>query len=272
VKISRRVYHFVSLSISLLVLLICIATIAAVWNFQGKIASAAVTMLGAMDESAQALRDGIFRVEMGLGKLETSIGTIEEATAQLAQNVSDKGLVLTLLSPTKEQELTSAVESIQENFIAIQAFLDAALGLAQAIDNLPFVDSPGKGLAAIEGLQNGMNEIAVQTEKVKADIGQLRSQTTASVSKVTTETNRLNDQIMRFHTDLTLADAELKTIQVQSRQLQESLPRFLLLSAWVVTLIALWVGYSQLVMINSSANHLQNISSPETTGESSESE
>jgi hypothetical protein len=252
VNFLRRVRPILTIGVSVLVLLICVGAIASAWIVGGKIAFAAVTMLGAVDKSAQAMRNGVDRVDTGLARLGDSIGTVQEAAEQLAQNVSDKGIILILLPPTREQELTTALQSVQRDFIAIQNLLDATSEMLQALDSIPFVDTPGKGLAKIQALQEGMDELSTQVEVLKADIGEFRSGVAADVSRITTATTRLTNRLEGIRSELVLVDSDLNAIQVQSRRLQELSPILLLLNSIFVTLIALWVGYSQVVMIDRS--------------------
>ena len=271
----RRVQPILAIGVSVLVILICVGAIASVWIVGGKIASAAVTVLGAVDESAQAMRNGVNRVDTGLARLGDSIGTVEEASEQLAQNVSDKGLLLILLPPTREQELTTALQSVQRDFIAIQDLLEATSGMLQALDSIPFVDTPGKGLATIQALQEGMDEISTQVEVLKIDIGEFRSGVAANISRITNATTRLSNQLDGIRSELALADSDLNAIQVQSRRLQKLSPILMVLNSIFVALMALWVGYSQVVMIERSMkhyretrNHAANVGADET-GESS---
>ena len=271
----RRVQPILAIGVSVLVILICVGAIASVWIVGGKIASAAVTVLGAVDKSAQAMRNGVDRVDTGLARLGDSIGTVEEASEQLAQNVSDKGLLLILLPPTREQELTTALQSVQRDFIAIQDLLEATSGMLQALDSIPFVDTPGKGLATIQALQEGMDEVSTQVEVLMTDIGEFRSGVAANISRITAATTRLNNQLDGIRSELALADSDLNAIQVQSRRLQKLSPILMVLNSIFVALIALWVGYSQVVMIERSMkhyretrNHAANVGADET-GESS---
>ena len=71
---------------------------------------------------------------------------------------------------------------------------------------------------------------------------------------------------------MAIVDTELNDIQDQSIKLQELMPKIILSSAIVVTLLALWIGYSQIVMINrvirrpKTSSGLKETSNPEVSG------
>ena len=248
-RISPRIRLISMISISSLVLLICLAAVVQIWLVKGKVTDASIKMLQAMDESASMVSNIATRVDTGLAKIADISGKIESASSQLEQNVDDRGVVLTLLPETREQELTAAVISVQEDFAAIRELLKAVNETIQAFNRLPFVELPEKGLAAIETLESRIDQLTVLVDGVKADIQAFRSETAGRISKITTAASDLNMQLANIRSNLQLVDSELKSIQVQSRELQELLPTLLTSIAIMVTLLAVWVGYSQMVII-----------------------
>ncbi len=258
-KFLRRVQPILAIGVSVLVILICVAIVIGIWVLQGKITSVAVTMLTGVDKSAQVMRNGVLRVDTGLVNLGDSVSIVEKASEQLAQNISDKGLLLLLLPPAQEQELTTAVQSVQQDFTAIQELLDATGEMLQTLDSIPFIETSGKSLAAVEALQNGMNEITAQVEQLKTGIAEFRSGVTENILRITNVTTSLNHQLDGLRSDLALVDTELNNVQVQARKLQRLFPTLLLLNSLFVTLIAGWIVYSQVVMIDRSTKHYREI-------------
>jgi hypothetical protein len=256
-KIIIRIQPYLVISLCVLVLLICAAGITGFWIFERAASSAAVQMLGAIDRSAQIMRNGVGGVDTGLVSLEESVSSVETASAQLSQNVNDKGVLLTLLPTTKEQELTTAAQSVRDNFVAIWDFLEATKEMVQAINGLPLVELPGNSLATIETIQERMGRMVIQVEQLNAEISLFRSQAAASISRITELTTSLNSLLAGMRADLAQVDTELNAIQVQSRELQELLPIILLSSAIAVTLVAIWIGYSQIVMITRALSHIR---------------
>lgn len=269
-KIIIRIRPYLVISFCVLVLLICATGVTGFWIFERAASSAAVQMLDAIDRSAQIMRNGVAGVDTGLVTLGESVSSVETASAQLSQNVNDKGLLLTLLPTTKEQELTSAAQSVRDNFVAIWDFLEATKEMVQAINGLPLVELPGNSLATIETIQERMGRMVVQVEELTAEISEFRSQTAARISRITELTTSLNSLLAGMRADLAQVDAELNTIQVQSRELQELLPIILLSTGIAVTLVAIWIGYSQIVMITRALSHIRENSASQAALEAGE--
>ncbi len=196
-KTVNRLRPILVIALSVLVLLICVAGIAGIWVVEGAASSAAVQMLQAVDNVTQIMRDGVTSVDTGLETLGESVSTVEAASTQLSQNFSDKGLVLTLLPTTKEQELTAAVQSVRDDFAAIRDFLNATKEMVQAINRLPFINLPGDDLASIEALQDRMNRMTTGVKDLKTRIGEFRSQAAANISQITEAITNLNNLLAR---------------------------------------------------------------------------
>lgn len=256
-KFLKRIQPFFVIGVSALVLLVCTAGIAGFWVVESAASSSAVQMLLTVDHVAQVMRNGIISVDTSLKTLEETVSSIEAASAQLSQNVSDKGLLLTLLPSTKEQELTIAAQSVRDDFASIRDLLKATYELVYAVDNLPFISIPDNALTSIETIQEGMVRMAVMVGEMKASIDEFRSQTAANLSKIAESGTNLNNLLTGMRADLAQVDAELNTIQVQSEHLQKTLPIILISSAIAATLMAIWIGYSQVVMIKRAVAHIR---------------
>lgn len=248
-RISPRIRLNSMISISSFVLLICLATVVQIWLVKGKVADTSIQILQVMDDSASVVSNIATKVDTGLAKIEDVSSKIESATSQLAQNVDEHGVVLTLLPEAREQELTAAVTSVQEDFAAIRELLKAVNEAVQAINRLPFIELPGKGLAAIETMESGIEQLTVLVDGLKADIHAFRSGTAGRITKITETVSDLNMQLVNIRSNLQLVNSELENIQVQSRELQILLPSLLNSIAVMVTLLAAWVVYSQIVII-----------------------
>ena len=200
----------------MLVVLICIGASVAICILEGTISSAAVQLLDAADKAAQIKRDGIAIMDTGIVKLEESVRTVEDASAQLSQNINDKGVVLVLLPTTLEQELTLAAQSVRDDFAAIRDSLYATQETVQAINRLPFIDLPD--LTLVEQLQTNVATMNTQVEELKTGIGEFRSQQATTILKITEATTNLNDQLAGLRSDLATTDQELGSFQNNARR------------------------------------------------------
>lgn len=266
-KLSPRFRLIFVITLSTFVLIVSAATLAVVWVVQGKISATAVAMLRGFDQSAQVLRNGVARIDTGLVKLEETTGKIEIASTQLAQSVSDRGVALTLLPETLEQEITTSVNSVQEIFSTIEDLLQAIYDTMRAIDNLPFIEAPAKGLDAVNKLQGEIEQLVALADGLRANIRAFRLSAATGVTRITTTASNLNSQVLDTRVELSLIGEDLERIQVQSRHYQKQLPVLLIFFAVLITFVTAWVGYTQIMMITRAVGSYRLIKSNEPVKE-----
>lgn len=124
-KILQRIWHIIVISLSVLVIVLCIGGIVGIWVLEAPVSSATVQILSAVEISAQTLRDGIASVDATIVKLEKPTIVLEASSELLSHIIEDKGLLLTILPTTKEQELTTAAQSVQEKLASTSDFMDS---------------------------------------------------------------------------------------------------------------------------------------------------
>ena len=249
-----RVKSFLSKTISVLVILISLALVIVVWIFQDDVSSSAVTVFAEVDNIAQVMRSGIARVEPELLTLGDLIHQVETASEEIAQNVSDEGVVLRLLPQSVSDGLASATTSLRDNFVAVYDLLEATSDILLALDKMPFVNLPEKSLSTITTLQESMDEISGQVDTLQNNIVDLRSAVGARISQVSDTAAFLGEETDQFRSDLIQIDSDLDTIQVQVRKYQRVTPPLILTIAITFTFLSCWVVYSQVVIFLRSTN------------------
>jgi len=249
---SSRVQPILYKTISVLVILVNLALITFVWIVQDDVSSSAVAIFVEVDNVTQVLRNGIDRVEPEIRNLRRLIGQVETASEEISQNVSEEGIILRLLPETVVESLTSSSQSLQENFIAVYELLGATSDILLALDKMPFVEIPARGLSTIATLQENMEEIAGQVETLVDNVNDGRSEAGARISTVTDAAVFLGAEADQFHADLIQINTDLESIQISVRRYQR-LTRPVVLSAVIIfSLFSGWIMYSQVVMISGS--------------------
>jgi len=256
-KIFQRIWPIFAIILSALVIVLCIGGIVGIWILEEPVSSATVQILHAVEISAQTLRDGIASVDATIVKLEKPIIVLEASSELLSHIIEDKGLLLTILPTTKEQELTTAAQSVQEKLASTYDFMDSIKEMVQAVNALPFIDLQADGLASVKTLRGQIDGMMTFVGDLKTGIGEIRSQASDNISKITEAAADLSNLLAELRSDLAIVDTELTGIQDQAIRLQELMPKIILSSAIVMTLLMLWIGYTQIVMIDRVINRPQ---------------
>lgn len=258
-RTSNHLRSILSRAISVLVILLNLALLIFAWIIQDDVSSSAVAIFTEVDNIAQAMRGGIALIDPPIGNLRELAGQVESASEEIAQNVSEEGIISHLLPQTVVEGLTSSSQSLLENFTAVYDLLAATSDVLLALDSIPFVDIPEEGLSTIATLQGRMEEIANQVESLKNTIGDVRTEAGARISQVTNAAAFLGAKADQFHSDLRQIDMDLDGIQISVRKYQRLAPPVILSFVIILSLLSSWVVYSQMVMISRSTirNHAQ---------------
>jgi hypothetical protein len=246
---NNRVQSILYKTISILVILLNLALVMFVWIVQDDVSSSAVAVFTEVDNVAQVIRNGIARVEPEIRNLRRLIGEVETASEGIAQNVSEEGIILRLLPETVVDSLTASSHSLRDNFIAVYELLEATSDILLALDKIPFVEIPARGLTTVATLQENMEDIAGLVESLKDNIIDVRAETGARISQVTDAAAFLGAKADQFHADLLQIDTDLDTIQISVRKYQRLTPPVVLSSVIILSLLSGWVVYSQVAVI-----------------------
>ena len=248
-KPSSRIFAGLTVFLCAIVLLISVAGVIGTWVGGRAVSDAAVQLLDGVDKAAGAARTMIAQVNTEVGQVRDQVTTVKTATDQLSQNVSDKGLVLTLIPPETDSELLTSVRKVAESVANIRGAVTSAIDLYRAMNKLPFVSLPqpdpeswGKVGDLVTTLQTGVQDLT-------AAITEFRSAASGTVSRVTDGISRVEGGLSNVETTLNSVDTQLAAAQARAAQLSQTIPTALTVAMILITLLALWVAYTQIVVM-----------------------
>ncbi len=254
-RTSSRLRSILSKAISILVILLNLALLIFAWLLQDDLSSSAIVIFAEVDNIAQTMRGGIAVIEPPLGNLRELVGQVEAASEEIARNVSEEGILTRLLPQSAADSLTASSQSLRDNFTTVYDLLQATSDMLLALDNIPFVDIPEKGLSTIAALQGSLEALSDQVETLKGAISDVRSETGARISQVTDAAAFLGSTADQFQSDLNQIDMDLDAIQISVRNYQRLSSPVVLTSAIIFSLLSGWVVYSQVRIIYQSGRH-----------------
>jgi len=238
--------------VSGLVLLLALAGIIGAWNLRGTAIQVSTGILEGVDQLAQVGRNNITRLDTRLSQLETTVGEIESAVDQVGQNVEDKGLVMTLLPPEKEQQLENTAQQISDGLAAVKDTIEAVRDIKQAIDRIPFVNLPELDPAKVAATEESIDSLHGGVTELKNDVRQFREGSAAKVSKISTAAENVGNRLTTSRERLAEIDNRLATLQSSTAQLEQTIHVYINTIVIVLTLALAWVIYAMVVLIRQS--------------------
>lgn len=193
---KKILYGFV-IALSGFILLLCLAGIIGVWVVERPLSDAAVATLKVVENSTALIRQSGSRVDSTLNVLQSKTAEIADASQQLSQNVSDKGLVMVLLPEAQEQKLIETLSSVQDTYNGVRESITQGLDLYRSINRIPFVSLPGLSDDQLEKIDSSMAQTETLVETLRSQMADFRSGVATKIDKVIEAVNLLNNEITK---------------------------------------------------------------------------
>jgi len=244
-KTGKRIWYGIAIFLSGLILLLSVLGIAGVWITERALAKTVVQVLDSVGKVTETLRQATQGVDQKLERLQSASSFISTVSGKLSQNVNDQGLLLLLLPEEEEQNLVSLTSSVNESVSTLRDVLTAGLSIYRTIDQLPFISLPAPSQEQVDKVQSSVGEIQSSVENVRTEVVAFRSGISGRITNVQTGADLLTSKVGQSRDRLTDLDARLVIIQESLVQWQKTAQTILLLVSFLVTLILMWVIYSQ---------------------------
>jgi len=248
-RTARRIWAVAAIVISVLVLLTAAAGIAGTWISRQKAIEANDSLMGVVDRLAGTGRQGADRLGEGVGEINNLVAEMETAVDKVADNVSDKGVIMTLLPPEKEEKIVAKAEEIGDTLDSLVSAVKSAMDLYKTVDAIPFVDLPQPSETEVQTLEENVQEIQDSVEQLAGDIQDFREGTAAKVSKISQAAGDISSRLEKTSQNLSELDGKLADLQTQAEEWKARFRIYTAASAVVVSLMLAWIIYAMVVLI-----------------------
>ncbi|MFN2160362.1 MAG: hypothetical protein ACK2U3_13760 [Anaerolineales bacterium] len=248
-SVGRRIWAIAAIVISILVLLLAATATVGVWYGRGIAIEANDTLMDGVYDLSSAGRKGAQRLNERVDEIQGVVSEIESAVDEIAQDVSNKGLILTLLPPEKEQKIIDTADSIAETLDTIRTAIETALDLYRAVNDIPFINMPKPDEKKVQTLSEDILEIQDSVDQLAADIQEFRDGAASAVSKVSAAAGEVNDRLKQTSLDLSNLDSELAEMQTRASNWKIRFRTITAVTALVLTVIFIWSIYGMVVLI-----------------------
>ena len=251
-KVWRRIWAITSIVLSVIALLLSVTAIVGTWIGRGAAIDVSHGVLGGIDGLAQVGRNGVSRVDAGVGEIRGVVITVEEAVDQISKNVEDKGLIKTLLPEEKEQELEASAQKIGQVFADIRGVFVSVIEFKQALDKIPFVSTPSLSKERVAALEEDINSVRSGVDELKDNVRQFREDAADEINKVSEAASNVDGRLGEAQDDLAEIDDQLADLQTGIDTLKRRLANLLTVVAVVLTLLFGWIAYALVRLIQQS--------------------
>jgi ABC-type transporter Mla subunit MlaD len=281
---GRKIWYGVVIALSAAVILMSAAGILGTWAVGRALSDATVQLLVAVERAAGRAETLAGNVERGLADIQDLTTQVSNVTQQIGENVTDKGLVLTLLPEDRERMLVEKVQSVVDTLTAIRGAVNSAFEMYQAVDRLPFISLPKPATETVDKLEQAANDLQAMVNELAQSVRDFRAGVAGALNRVTTLADRIGTVLEQTRQNLTDAQLLLRALQQRSADLQQKVPIYFTILSVVLSLFFIFLLYTQVEVIRLFVGRWRGLNAPaalaaeastaealppETTGEAS---
>jgi uncharacterized phage infection (PIP) family protein YhgE len=219
------------------------------WFGRGVAINVNDSLMEAVDRLAGAGRQGVTQLSDGVDEIRVLVGEVESAVDEVSQNITDKGLVMTLLPQEKEEKILNTAENVGETLDSIASAVETAFDLYKAIDDIPLVDMPKPEEAKVQTLNENVAEIQDNVDQFATDVQQFRDDAASKVDEISERIGEINNQLETTSQSLSALDSELADLQTRANDWQGRFRTISAMASLFVTLLLIWIIYAMVNLI-----------------------
>jgi hypothetical protein len=239
-------------------------------RLERQVDTVALQQLEVLDRALAATLDGLITAKTSLAQAAEAVDTLEGIMADVGDAINDTAPVIQVTAELLNEQLPSTIEATQEALTSVATsakLVDDMLGMISAIPLLG-ADRYSPDVPLSQGFQDvsdgldGVPELFLTAgEGLSGGIGNLQDveQGFAAMGKTIGETTTSLDSAQTVLEDYEQVVGDL---QGTLSYVEESLPEWLRVIRWSLTLVLIWLGVAQLGLITQGWELLRRSSAP----------
>lgn len=246
---GQRVWLWSAVVISVIVLALSAIGIIGTWIVRGAAIDLNNSLMDGVSQIASTGSATAEKVKSRVNEVNTNIAEIESAVNDVSQNIADKGVLLTVLPPEKEENLVSKVTQIRETAETITSAVSAALDLYKSINAIPFVSLPKPEEGVVQEIQTGVQDMQTSVQELTDSIHEFRDNASARVDRVANAVGNAKDRLQKTEDNLDRLSSELTTLQTSAQNFKSTFATLMTVLTLIITLFLAWVIYGMVILI-----------------------
>lgn len=248
-SMGQKVWAWTAVVVSVIVLILAAAGVIGVWVGRGIAIDLNNGVMDGVIKLAGVGEEASNRLSTGIGELRSGVGEVENAVDKVSQNVSDKGVILTLLPPEREQNLVSKADKVAETVKSITSSIGAARDLYASINSIPFVSLPKPKDETVQALESGISDLQNDVDQLASSIKDFREGAAAEVSQISSAAGDVKTRLQKGEDNLSKLGGELDTLQTEAEAFKGKFSTMVTIFTIVVTLMLAWIIYAMVILI-----------------------
>lgn len=252
--ILKKIGHFLLIIIAIVVIVFSAAGIYGTWWLHNTVTDVTLRVFSAINTGVAVVDNGVAMVGGLVQDGRTEVQQAEQTITTVGANLQENSPVLTALNNRLQTRLAPAVSKIQTTLAPVRGALQTistVVGLLNTIpfiqENVPAVDRVDTALSRVDQLAADVRQL---DDTLRASVVEGKNELTQeAVTTLTTLTTRIDTGLSEVQTTISGVQSDIADLQARIAARQARLLRIYNLAAILLTLLMIWLIYSQIVVI-----------------------
>jgi hypothetical protein len=247
---SKRILAVIIMAISVLVLVVSLTGIVGAWIVRAQLTTDLVGLATEAEARASTIKRGLDLLDTTLTRARVQVAAVEQDVQTFGADVEENKPLLTAISDKLGIELSLLVDSAREIMTSIREAVAAVNSAIEAINAIPFVSVPTPELNTLQKLSQDVESFRTEVQDLRAAIDRRRSEIIlGTVSIVTTPTSLIGSTLGEMQASVSGYSQQLSAVRERLSNFKSAIERGLTWAAVILTLILLWVAFSQIGLL-----------------------
>jgi len=245
-KIIKRILGIVSIIISVIFIVACLAGVFFSWSINTPMTNAVSGVLTGVERVLTAANNSLERVNTQLYEAQTNIETIEANVEKAGEMLSETSIVYEVLDRTVGDELFPKIAATSDTIIAIRDSVISFNEILESLDDMPFVSVP----TLTDELDNAAERMAAVQSNVEAELRAVKEEAISKpVTAITDRTTRISDEMEATQQNLSTTQANISEDLEATSSIKARIPGIIDMVSAMLSFIFLWLALGQAGLI-----------------------
>lgn len=211
-----------------------------VWVAAGAVNSVSASLLSTVEQASQRSSELLGELDGSFAQLQTSVNNIESRVTQLGTTISENPVVLNALKREYDENATPQMRQIVQRLRIARTALDKAAATAEAFNSNPLTARVTPDFERLQMLDAVVDEVEAALIQLGLELRELKVDVTQAVTGgITTLLAKVESALQLAHDALGALDQQATNLEAGATALRNSLPFWINLTAFGITLIML---------------------------------
>lgn len=240
----RKILGYFAMFLSLDVLIASILALIFMWLSFTAAGNLLVNLFEAGEKATAAADKALIQIDNAMVDFGSKASALSSDVAQIGQNVSDKGVIATLLPPDRETVFTDKVNEVKQIVAQVKDAIDSVRSFMKAFQALPFIQTPNLDESLLGKLDSAIRDVEQFVGELKQGVEDLRNGVAGALERTSAALSQISTAVF----DARLPLAELRAYVESANQvilpfLQTATPIFFTFVGVILSILYIWTAF-----------------------------